>query len=494
MKPRPGHKRTRRSTPSLHFGTDGWRGVIADDFTFANVRRLSAALARYFVEFEDVRAGVVVGYDTRFHSPQAAAVVAEVLSGAGLHVYLAQASTPTPAVSFAVRQLATAGGVMVTASHNPPRWNGLKLKARYAGSASPRIVAEVERMLADDAPWRLVPQPRLIERVDLKTPYLTRLRQLVDLDRIARAGYRFILDPMYGAAVGYLRELFEQHGVPHREIHGQRDPLFGGLQPEPIPPHLDELSQAVQRAGYDAGLATDGDADRVGAVDAQGYFVDPHRIFSLVLQHLLARGERGEIARTFSATKMIDRIAERYGRRVHETPIGFKYICDLMLERDLLIGGEESGGIGLRWHLPERDGLLVSLLLAEILATHGPEARLRPPAGRAGEQASGLADLVAKLHTEFGPHHFARLDLELPAKQQQRALAYLARNQLPKLGPWTVVGREDLDGIKFHLLNTGWVLVRASGTEPLMRLYAETQAPELTRAVLQAMEELVRTT
>lgn len=479
-------KRRARPTPdsqakhasrSFRFGTEGWRGVIAEDFTLANVRRIAAALARYFVEFEDVRAGVVVGYDTRFLSPEAATAAAEVLSGAGLRVYLAQACAPVPAISFAVRHLRAAGAVMVTASHNPPSWNGLKLKASYGGPASPRVVAEVERILAKDATLPLPPQPRWIERVDLKTPYLARLRKLVDLDLIARAGCRFVLDPMYGAAGGYLRELFEQHGVPHREIHAGRDPLFGGLNPEPIPPHLDELSAAVRQQGYDAGLATDGDADRVGAVDAEGRFVDPHRIFSLILKHLVARGERGDVARTFSVTTMVDRIAERYALRVHETPIGFKYICDLMLERDLLIGGEESGGIGVRSHLPERDGLLTSLLLAEILAS----------------TAQPLAEQVAQLHADFGPHHFARLDLELPARQVERALTHVAQPSLGKLGPWTVVGREDLDGIKLHLLNAGWVLVRSSGTEPLLRLYAETPAPELTRQVLETVEQLVRT-
>lgn len=479
MKTRAGRTQRRRAgsaAAALRFGTEGWRGVIARDFTFANIRRVAAALARYFVEFEDVRAGVVVGYDNRFHSPEAADVVAEVLSGAGLRVWLAQAATPTPGVSYAIRHFGAAGAVMITASHNPPEWNGIKLKASYAGPASPRIVAEIERLLARDASPALCPQRRLIERADLKAPYLERLAALVDLPAIARSGCRFVLDPMYGAAAGFLGELLAQHGISCTEIHGRRDPLFGGIHPEPIPPHLDELAAAVCREGCDAGLATDGDGDRVGAVDAAGRFVDPHRIFSLLLRHLLARGERGEIARTFSATQMVNRIADRYGLRVHETPIGFKYICDLMLERNLLIGGEESGGIGIRWHIPERDGLLVSLLVAEILARSG-----KP-----------LAALVEELNAEFGPHHFARVDIALEPEQKERALAALARNEPGKLGPWTVVGREDLDGIKFHLLNAGWLLFRASGTEPLLRLYAETPAPELTREVLRVAEQLVR--
>jgi len=462
---------------TLHFGTDGWRGVIGRDFTYDNIRRVASALARYFVEFEDTRAGVVVGYDTRFLSPEAARTVAEVLSAAGLRVYLATQPTPTPTVSFAVRHLKTAGAVMITASHNPYRWNGIKLKARYGSSASQRILTEVACFLAQDSILPLPPQPRLIESVDLKPAYLARLRELVNLNAIARAGFRFIIDPMYGAGAGYLRQLFEMHGIPHQEIHAWRDPLFGGLHPEPIPPHLHELSLEVTHTGFDAGLAMDGDADRVGAIDASGNFVDPHKIFSLVLKSLLERGERGDVARTFSATKMVDRIAARYGVRVHETPIGFKYICELMLEQNVMIGGEESGGIGLRAHLPERDGILTSLLLAEIMAS----------------AQKPLAELVAQLAAEFGPHHFARVDLELDPKQKQRAVAYFAQNVLNKIGDWTVIGREDLDGVKFHLLNAGWVLVRASGTEPILRLYAETPAPELTQRVLASVEELVRT-
>lgn len=461
---------------ALRFGTEGWRGVIAEDFTFANVRRVGAAFARYFVECEDVRAGVVVGYDTRFHSPQAGETLAQMLSAAGLRVWLADAPAPAPAVAFAVRHFQAAGALMVTASHNPPRWNGVKLKARYAGPALPQMMAEVERFLATDAAPGLPPQPRLIERVDLKAPYLARLRELVNLEHIARSGLRFVLDPMYGAGASYLRELLEHANVPHQEIHARRDPLFGGLQPEPIPPHLDELAATVRAKGFDAGLATDGDADRVGAVDAKGQFVDPHRIFALVLEHLLARGERGEIARTFSATRMVDRIAEHYGLRVHETPIGFKYICELMLERDLLIGGEESGGIGIRWHLPERDGLLASLLLAEIMAMRG-----KP-----------LARLVAELQEEYGPHHFGRRDRELPPAQIERALKHLKASWLNRLGRWQVERRDDLDGVKFYLRDTGWVLVRPSGTEPLLRLYAETHAPELTRQVLATVEEIIR--
>ena len=474
-------KRPARSSavaPALPFGTDGWRGVIARDFTRDNATLVARALARYLVEYEDLRRGVVVAYDTRFGADRFARYVSEVLTSVGTSVRLAAAPTPTPALSFAVRHFNAAAGVMLTASHNPPEWLGIKLKASYGGSASPRTVREVERFLADESRLpRVSPNPRLIEVVDLKPPYLQRLAELVDLDRIARAGLRLAIDPMHGAAGGYLAPLLAERGIAVTEVRGRRDPLFGGTQPEPIDAHLGPLREAVRALGADAGLVTDGDADRVAALDAAGRFVDPHKIFSLVFRHLVERrGLRGGVAKTFSVSKMIDRLAEKYGLPLEETPIGFKYIADLMLEHDLLIGGEESGGIGIRPHLPERDGLLISLLLAEIMATEG-----KP-----------LADGVADLQKEFGPLHYRRVDLHLDPQQKLRALVRLAGDDVRKLGEWTVVGREDLDGTKLYLLNAGWVLVRASGTEPVLRLYAEAPAAELAERVVATVESLVR--
>ena len=465
--------------PGIHFGTDGWRGIIARDFTVENATLVARALARYLVEFEDLRRGVVVAYDTRFLADRFARRVAEVLTSVGLEVRLAAAPTPTPALSFAVRHYRAAAGIMLTASHNPPSWLGIKLKASYGGSASARAVAEVERFLGDEARLpRVSPDSRRLEVVDLKPAYLQRLTELVDLDRITRARLHLAIDPMHGAAAGYLRPVLADHGIACTEVRGTRDPLFGGTQPEPIYAHLGPLREAVRTHHCAAGLATDGDADRVAALDAAGNFVDPHKIFSLVFRHLVERRNlRGGVAKTFSVSKMIDRLAERYALPLHETPIGFKHIADLMLERDLLLGGEESGGIGLRSHLPERDGLLISLLLAEILATEG-----KP-----------LADCVADLQKEFGPLHYRRLDLHLDPQQKLRALKHIASEPVGKLGDWTVVGREELDGTKLYLLNAGWVLVRASGTEPVLRLYAEAPTPELAEHVLATVENLVRT-
>ncbi|MCI0404324.1 MAG: phosphoglucomutase/phosphomannomutase family protein [Acidobacteria bacterium] len=472
-------RRRKAAAPAIHFGTDGWRGIIARDFTRENVTLVARALARYLVEFEDIREGVIVGYDTRFAAGRFARQVAEILTSVGVDVRLASGPTPTPALSHAVRHYGAAAGVMLTASHNPPEWLGIKLKASYGGSASSRAVSEVERMLGDRSLLpRVLPQPRRIEIVDLKPAYLARLAELVELQRIADAGLRLAVDPMHGAGAGCLRGLFAARGITCHEVRGTPDPLFGGAQPEPIEASLAPLRQAVLEGDCDAGLATDGDADRVAALDAAGRFVDPHKIFALLLRHLVERKNlRGGVARTVSVSKMIDKMAEHYGLEFHETPIGFKHIAELMLEQNLLIGGEESGGIGIRPHLPERDGLLVSLLLAEIIATEG-----KP-----------LAECVADLQRQFGPLHYRRVDLHLDPAQKQRALERLADDKLRKLADRVVIGRETTDGIKFYLFNAGWVMARASGTEPVLRIYAEAPEPALLDRVVAAVEGLVRT-
>jgi len=471
--------RKKATAPAIRFGTDGWRGIIARDFTFENATLTARALARWLVDCEDLRKGVVVAYDTRFLADRFARRVAEVLTSVGTPVRLAAAPTPTPALSFAVRASGAAAGVMLTASHNTYPWLGLKLKAGFGGSAPPEAVGEVERLLADESRLpRVAPNPRLIEPVDLKPAYLARLAELADLGRIARAGLRLAIDPMHGAGAGYLKSLLAARGIAAVEIRGARDPRFGGTQPEPVEANLAPLREAVLAEKCDLGVAADGDADRVAALDAQGNFVDPHKIFALVFRHLAERrGLAGGVAKTFSVSKMIDRMAERYGVELHETPIGFKHIAALMLERDLLVGGEESGGIGVRPHLPERDGLLISLLLAEIVAT----------------EEKPLIECVADLQRDFGPLHYRRVDLHLDPAQKQRALAKLAGDNLRRLADWTVVGREDLDGTKLYLLNAGWVLTRASGTEPVVRIYAEAPTAELAARVVAAVEQLVRT-
>src|SRR5215467_10638961 len=395
--------------PSIKFGTDGWRGVIAEDFTFANARIVAHAIARYVVRGEDARRGVIIGYDHRFASDRFAAAAAEVISASGTPVWLTDKPCPTPAISYLVRHQKAAGGIVITASHNPYRWNGIKYKASYGSSALPSIVAQIEKELAfvlsSDVP-PLPPQPKLIQPLEPRAPYLNTLEKLVDWDRIRKANFRFVFDAMYGSAAGLLPELFRRNGVHCDEIRGTRDPRFAGIHPEPIEPHTRALQDAVVAGRYDAGLAADGDGDRIGAVDRDGTFVNPHQIFSLLVWHLAGmRNLPGEIAKTFSVTKLIDKLAKKLGRRLHEVPIGFKYICELMLEQNILIGGEESGGIGTSLYLPERDATVSALLLAELMSWH----------------RKSLGELIHALHQEFGEHHYGRVDLNVKPGQKEKA-------------------------------------------------------------------------
>ena len=464
---------------SIQFGTDGWRGVCAEDFTHDNVRKVAHAIARYVVRAEKPGSGVLIGFDTRFGSERFARTAAETVAATGTPVWLANSACPTPALSLLVRLRNAAGGIQITASHNPYQWNGMKYKASYGSSASPAIVAqieiELEKVLRDGVP-ALPPRNDLIHSLDVRTPYLETLAGLVDWDRLRASKFRFVVDPMHGAGRGLLCELFRRNGVECSEIRGNRDPLFGGVNPEPIEPHVEALRKATREGKYDAGFAFDGDADRIGAVDADGAFITPHQIFSLLLWHLAGtRKLTGDVAKTFSTTKMVDKIAAKFGRKVWETPIGFKYICDRMLEGDVLLGGEESGGIGTKLYLPERDATVNALLLAEVMAWH----------------KTHLSALIKMLHREFGEHHYGRVDLTLKEGQKEKALHYFANGKFNRLLDWPVTRREDLDGIKVYLGEIGWVMVRASGTERMLRVYSETTHAETTRRVLDEVTAIV---
>jgi len=464
---------------TITFGTDGWRGVIAEDFTFANARMVAKAIARYVVRCEDARKGVVIGYDHRFASDSIAAAAAEVVSASGTPVFLTDKPCPTPAISLLVRQRAAAGGLMITASHNPYRWNGVKYKASYGSSALPSIVAEIENDLEvvqkENVP-PLPPRKNLVHPVEPRAPYLDALEKLVDWKRLRDAKFRFVFDPMHGSAAGLLPELFRRNGIVCDEIRGARDPRFGGVNPEPIEPHIESLRQAVIAGKYDAGLCADGDGDRIGAIDRDGAFINPHQILALLVWHLAGtRHLPGEIAKTFSVTKLIDKLAAKFGRKLHETPIGFKYICELMLEQNILIGGEESGGIGTSLYLPERDATVSALFLAELMAWHG----------------KSLGEMLAALYSEFGEYHYGRIDLDLKPGQKEKAIAHFSDGKLSRILDLPVARREDMDGIKLYLGDAGWVMVRASGTENLLRVYSETSKPETTRRVLEDVTKMV---
>lgn len=466
----------------IKFGTDGWRGVIADDFTFDNVRRVAGAIASYAIKYEDSQRGIIIGYDTRFASQSAAQVAAEVIAAAGTPVKLANDYTPTPAVSYAVKSKGAAGGVMITSSHNPWNWNGVKFKAKFGGSATPAIMKKVEEELRTGA------MPRGsnagIEETDLKTNYIAAICRFADMDLIGKAKFKVAIDSMYGSGRGILAGIFREHGVQHVTIRSELNPLFPGINPEPIEPHIALLQQTVVSEKCDAGLATDGDADRIGAVAEDGSFVDSHKIFCVLL-HWLAERKKwpGDVVRGFNTTRMLDRIAAKYGRKLYETPIGFKYIADLMMEHDILVGGEESGGIGYSRFLPERDGILNCLLLANVMA----------------EEGKPLGQLVADLQREFGPHYYGRRDLHIAEETKQNAIQRARAESTQSLGRYRVLKKENLDGIKFFLdapTNENgaeaWILFRASGTEPLLRAYAEAASPELVTEILTSAESFVR--
>jgi alpha-D-glucose phosphate-specific phosphoglucomutase len=478
----------------IKFGTDGWRGLIADDFTFDNVRSVAGAIASYVLTHEDAARGVVVGYDTRFLSDRAARAVAEVIAAAGIPVLLANDYVPTPAVSYNVKKLGAAGGVMVTSSHNPWNWNGVKFKAKFGGSATPAIMKAIEEELAagvnpvgpptHSLKTRMSGTPAKIEEVDLKPAYVEAVSQFADLDLIRRANFKFAIDSMYGSGRGVLPQIVDAHGIKYVAIRQEVNPLFPGINPEPILPHVALLQETVVKEKCHAGLVTDGDADRIGAVAEDGSFVDSHKCFAVLLKWLLVYKKwPGDVVRAFNTTGMIDRIAAKYGRKLHETSIGFKYIADLMMEHEILIGGEESGGIGYGRFLPERDGILNALLLANVMAEEGK------PLGR----------LVADLQREFGAHYYGRRDLHISDEIKNGAIRRAADPQTMKLGAYPILRKENRDGVKFYLdapkYGNGadpWVLFRASGTERMLRCYGEAASPELVEEILESGERFVK--
>jgi phosphomannomutase len=465
----------------IKFGTDGWRGLIADDFTFDNVRRAAGGIAAYLVGQENPAHGVFIGYDTRFLSPHAARVAADTIAEAGIPVRLTKDSVPTPSVSLAVKSQGAAGGVMITSSHNPWNWNGVKFKAKFGGSATPAIMKVIEEEVAAGSMPKGKKAP--IEEVDLTTPYIAAICRFADLDLIAKAGFKFAVDPMYGSGRGVLAQIFQSREIQYVAIRQELNPLFPGINPEPIEPHVEMLRQTVLKQGCHAGLATDGDADRIGAIAEDGSFVDSHKCFAVLLRWVLERKKwSGDVVRAFNTTGMVDRIAAKHGRKLIECPIGFKYIADLMMEREIVVGGEESGGIGYSRYLPERDGILNCLLLANVMA----------------EEKKPLGVLVADLQREYGPHYYGRRDLHIAEEIKQNAILRARAEGTKRLGRYSILKKDGLDGVKFFLdaSNNGngaepWVLFRASGTEPLLRVYVEAASPQLVGEILSTAEAFV---
>jgi phosphomannomutase len=452
----------------IKFGTDGWRAIIADTFTFENVRHVAQATAGYFNTVKGVERAVFVGYDGRFLSPKFARIAAEVLAGNGFRVVLMDRLYPTPYVSFEVRRRRFAGGIVITASHNPPAFNGFKIKAHFGGSAPPAITSQIERRLGEAEIRR---SETGIEMVAPEDYYFQHLKSLVDWDKISKSNLKVVVDSMHGAGGRILETLLSGTSCRVETIRGNPDPLFGGIFPEPMMPQLEPLGRRVVETRSHVGLATDGDADRLGIVDETGKYVNTLQTLSLLLLHAYRnKGWRGEVARTYSQSLLIPRIASSLGLALHECPIGFKNIGELMLDREILIGGEESGGVGLSRHLPERDGIFVNLLMLDLLATSGKTC----------------TELIQDMWKEFGEFHYDRRDLHVPIEAGQKVVATLRTSP-----PGSFAGRRvrevgTLDGSKVFLENDSWILFRQSGTEPLLRVYCEAPTAAAVADIIQS--------
>jgi len=469
----------------IHFGTDGWRAVISDTFTFANLRMVAQAIADAAAsELWQKENGVVpkkfvVGFDTRFMSDRYAADVARVLAANGFTVHLAQADSPTPAISYAIKHLHAAGGIMITASHNAPRYNGVKLKAAYGGSALPEQCRRVEVYINDNEERARGPnlmdydkarELGLIQKFNPLPIYFDHLRTLINTDIIADNPQNFVVDSMFGSGRGTIKSFLHGTGCEITEIRGEMNPGFGGIHPEPIDRYLGALKGAIGAGMGNFGLATDGDGDRIGAMDEHGNFVDPHKIMALALRYLVEkRGMSGAVVRTVSTTRMIDRLAARYGLTVHETPVGFNHISDYMMSEDVLLGGEESGGISFKGHIPEGDGPIMGLLLLELIA----------------ESRKPLRQLVQELLDDIGPAYYERADLRLNRPVAKVEMTDFLIKQAPaEIGGYKVAEISKKDGVKYILADDSWLLIRPSGTEPVLRVYAEGRSQQMVKDLL----------
>ena len=451
--------------PSIKFGTDGWRGIIADDFTGENVRLVSRAVVNYFLRPDVPGEPIVfIGYDNRSQSEYFAAEAAAVVAASGLTAILSDRSCSSPAVSYNAFKGGAKGGIMITASHNPPQFNGLKIKMGYGGSALPSVIADIEvelDRLIDAGTTRVTVGAADRAKViiqDLRPAYFEGLASHVDIRQIGDAHYSAVADCMHGSGSGYLDTILRDSGTTVSEIRNNRNPVFGGINPEPIEQNLAALNEAVLATRADVGLAIDGDADRVGAMDSQGRIVDSHRIFALVLRHLYEdKGLRGSVVKTVSTTTLIDKLCRKYGLTLHVVPIGFKNICEWMLKEPVLIGGEESGGIGVMGYIPERDGPMMSLQLLETMAARGKNLDVQ----------------IDELMAEFGEHEYQRVDLRPTPSKMTGIIERLRKENPTELAGTKVEHIDRTDGTKFLFANDAWLLLRASGTEPVVRVYAE---------------------
>ena len=460
--------------PDIRFGTDGWRAIIGDEYTFANVRACAAAVAMDLQATRQSQRGVAVGYDTRFQSEHFARAAAETIASHGIPVQLSDRPLPTPALSYAVTTANAAAGVMITASHNPPEWNGFKVKSEAGGSAPPdqveRIESNLRGVLASTHSGQTSNSKGEIQRCDMVTPYLDQLARLVDIDRIKSAGIRVAIDSMHGSGAGIIATLLEGGETQVSEIRSEINPAFPGMkQPEPVEDNLLPLTRYITEHNLDVGVATDGDADRLGVVAETGVYLTTLEVFSMLFHHLKSRQQLpGGAACTITMSSMMDRLAEHHRVDLHRTPVGFKFVGPAMVDNGCVLGGEESGGYAFAAHIPERDGPLSALYFLESIAISGKSP----------------SKLLAEIHEITGPHTFRRIDIEFTPDERERIASAVNGKAPTNLGGVEVINRDRRDGVRLDLRDGGWAVVRMSGTEPLLRIYAEASSVELRDTVL----------
>ena len=457
----------------IKFGTDGWRAVIAEDFTFANVARVAQATADYWKsevrnpksEVFGRELKVVIGFDRRFFSDRFAQTTAEVFAGNGFQVVLTPEPTPTPSVSFAVKHLRAVGGVMITASHNPPSFNGFKLKSHYGGSSDSETCKAVEGFL-DRNPVKSIPlaeaiKARQIKIADVRPAHYAALKKLVDFKLIAKSKLRFAHDALFGVGAGCFEQLLAGTTCKVTTLNGVHDVMFGGINPEPIEKNYAKSQAYLKKHPHDICLVTDGDADRVGGMDGRGNYLMTHQIICLLLHHFIVnRKGRGRVVKALTTTSMVDKMCAAYGLSLVETGVGFKYVCAEMLKGGVLLGAEESGGIGFPNHIPERDGIAAGLMLLELLAT----------------EKISVNQMLAKLEKQFGPHRYGRIDTHFPLEKRAALMEFLQKNSPSKLLRSPLAGMKTFDGVKFVAEDSSWLMLRGSGTEPILRIYAEAKS------------------
>ncbi len=472
---------------AIKFGTDGWRGIIAEDFTFDNVRICSQAVAEYLKQNSLSKYGLVIGYDTRFASEHFAAAAAEVIASNNIKVHLCSKSTPTPVVSYSVLTTNSAGAIIITASHNPASWNGFKYKTQQGASAPSKIISQIEQNIHQLITGNLTPSTQkltlkealergLLDYLNPDPNYFRQLFQLVDITELRQHKLKVIVDSMFGAGAGYFKEILEGGEIEVIEINGERNPSFPGINPEPITKNLGNLSKLVVEQKADIGLATDGDSDRIGIIDENGNFLNQHQVFALLSLYLLEiREQRGAIIKTVTSTEMVSKLGTLFHVPVYETAVGFKYVAPLMLQKDAIIGGEESGGYGFRNHIPERDAILAGLYFLDLMV----KTKKTP------------SQLLAYLYEKVGPHYYDRIDSPISEDKRETIIRKLISIQPHTIAGIKVTNIKATDGFLFQLANESWLLIRFSGTEPLVRIYAEAESPEKVSELLNEGKQLI---